>query len=112
MLGNKTDFLDEMLRDYDVVDHGNGSLTFNGVLYTIPPEMYTNTTGEALPLPADVNSSESNLTMDFVEQFGVTNITYEDFIGNLTQQVLVNVSRAGNETTLNTTDTWVVNETT
>jgi hypothetical protein len=67
MLGNKTDFLDDMLRDYDVVDHGNGSLTFNGVLYTIPPDMYTNTTGEAALLPADLNSTNSNFTVDSVE---------------------------------------------
>jgi hypothetical protein len=66
MLGNKTDFLDEMLRDFDVVDHGNGSLTFNGVLYTIPPEMYTNSTGEAVVLP-EGNTSDANYTVDSVE---------------------------------------------
>ena len=33
-----------MLKDFDVVDHGNGSITFNGTLYTIPPEMYLNMT--------------------------------------------------------------------
>ena len=75
MLGNKTDFLDEMLKDYDVVDHGNGSLSFNGVLYTIPPELYVNTTGEAL-LP----DGDANYTNNSVEFYGVVNINYEDFI--------------------------------
>jgi len=65
MIGNKTDFLDEMLRDFDVFDHGNGSLTFNGVLYTIPPEMYTNTTGEAAVLPGN-NTTDVNYTVDSV----------------------------------------------
>ena len=36
-----------MLRDFDVIDHGNGSLTFNGELYTIPPEFFVNTTSDA-----------------------------------------------------------------
>jgi hypothetical protein len=65
MIGNKTDFLDEMLRDFDVIDYGNGSLTLNGVLYTIPPEMYTNTTGEAAGLP-DGNTTDVNYTADSV----------------------------------------------
>jgi hypothetical protein len=59
MLRDKTDFLDEMLRGFDVVDHGNGSLTFNGVLYTIPPEMYTNSPGEGTVLP-DGNTTDPN----------------------------------------------------